>query len=219
MRQLNTAGRLGVGATLVAALLLLPGSNPAAAQESKSSARAATPTPTPRPRTLGDIAKTLKLRPPSRQAGAASGAIVITDSNLEEYAAKGGLTTASGQPAQRGGQASTVNVQQAQADAKQEAKRKAWRSMYQRQAQLVSSIKSRIKALDEQIPGLWRQFYAWDDPAYRDGVIKPKLDKSLNERNALAKRLPNEEAKLPEILDRARRDGALPGWFRDLPKP
>lgn len=219
MSKRSTASRMGVGLALCAGFLLLPSPDPAVAQESQSPSQAAAPTPTPRPRTLGDLARTLKLRPPLKNAGAKSGVIVITDSNLQEYAAKGGLTTATGQPQQGRGQAALANAQQARASAEQEAKRKSWRSTYQRQAQLVSSIKTRIKKLDEEIPGLWRQFYAWDDPAYRDGVIKPKLDKALNERNTLAKRLPTEEAKLPEILEQARRDGAEPGWFRDLKGP
>lgn len=219
MKKPRNAGRVTAGLTLLAALLLLPPSTPAAPQEGQSPAKAVRPTPTPRPRTLADIAKTLRLRAASKEQGQASGRIVITDSNLQEYAEKGGLTTASGQKPRPGTRPPALNAGQSRAEAEQEAKRREWRAKYQKQAALVGSMKTRIKELDEQIPGLWRQFYAWDDPAYRDGVIKPKLDKFLNERNALAKRLPQEEAKLPDIVEQARRDGAQPGWFRDLINP
>jgi hypothetical protein len=216
MRKRHITERFAEILALLAALALLPTSSVLAAQSGQNTRQAAEATPTPRPKSLGDIARNIKLQPIGKGVGGAAGAVVITDSNLKEYAAKGSLTTASRQPLQRGGAAATT---QAQTGAQDELKRRSWRSMYQRQAQLINSIKARIKELDESIPGLWRQFYSWDDPAYRDGVIKPKLDKFLNERNELAKRLPQEEAKLPEILDRARRDGALPGWFRDLVKP
>ena len=73
-----------------------------------------------------------------------------------------------------------------------------------------------IEELDKEIPALWNQFYSWDDPAYRDGVIKVKLDRALARRKELEERLAVEEEALPKILDEARRDGALPGWFRGL---
>ena len=36
-----------------------------------------------------------------------------------------------------------------------------------------------IERLESEIPKLQTDFYRWDDPAYRDGVIKPKLDAAL----------------------------------------
>ena len=77
-------------------------------------------------------------------------------------------------------------------------------------------MKKRLADLNREIPGLWTKFYSWDDPAYRDGVIKPKLDRDLQEAKELQKKIPEEEAKLDQIREQARRDGALPGWFRGL---
>ena len=68
-------------------------------------------------------------------------------------------------------------------------------------------------------------FYSRDDPAYRDGVVKPKLDQSLRRREELERQLAQEEPVLEQIKVDARRDGADPGWFRELnlqkykPKP
>ncbi len=184
-------------------------------------ARRPTPTPTPvpvptmNPHSLAAAASKIKLRNPSEEAG--SGGVVITNENLKSYAEKGKLTTASGQPS--GPKTAGTPFGRTTAGQRQmsdEAKKAYWRNTYIRQKQLVESIKKRIRELDREIPGLWRDFYAWDDPAYRDGVIKPKIDKKMKEQEELKKRLTVEEKHLPQILEDARRDGALPGWFRDL---
>jgi len=138
---------------------------------------------------------------------------VITNKNLKEYAKKGNLTAAKRVHARASAISSMAGTRE---NAVAASKGKRWRTEYRRQLQLVDSIKQRMAELNKVIPGLWNQFYAWDDPAYRDGVIKPKLDKAMREYDDLKDRLPGEEAKLPQILDHARRDGAEPGWFRDL---
>ncbi len=176
-----------------------------------------TPTPTRSPSSLSDLASTLRLN--RSQSG--KGSVTITNENLSTYAQKGGITTAKG--AQGTGAAPRGDVPGARPGARremgEEQKKQYWRSQYQRQKQLVEDLKRRIRELNEEIPALWSQFYAWDDPAYRDGVIKPKIDKKLQEIEELKKRLPEEEKKLPKILEKARKDGALPGWFRDLVSP
>lgn len=175
----------------------------------------ATPTPTPRPKSLADIAGGIRLNRTGGGASTGQG-IVITDKNLKEYSEKGKLTT-TGKPGTRGatGRSPYAGVR-VRSDGVAAGKRRRWRAEYRRQLQLVDSIKKRMDGLHKAIGGLQSQFYAWDDPAYRDGVIKPKLDKALTEYDELKARLPKEEAKLPEILERARRDGGQPGWFRDI---
>jgi len=179
------------------------------------------PTPTPtaapthNPNSLAEAAAKIKLRKTPNAEGAG---VVINNENLKSYAEKGKLTTASGQPSQAKG----VNAgapgpgSKGQRKMSDEAKKAHWRGVYSRQKQLVESIEKRIKELNSEIPALQADFYKWDDPAYRDGVIKPKIDQKMKELNELQKRLPVEKAKLPKILEDARRDGALPGWFRDL---
>jgi hypothetical protein len=104
-------------------------------------------------------------------------------------------------------------------DARDAERRAYWRDRYQKQLEMVASIERQIEVLDREIPGLWRDFYAWDDPMYRDGVIKPKLDEALGRRQRLEERLKEEQARVPIIIDGARRDGSTPGWFRGLGKP
>ena len=158
--------------------------------------------------------------------------IVITNENLADYAAQGHITsvdtaTSSKQQQRRpvhqsASEGGTKRVGDAVADAPQMAadeKKNYWRSRYQQQLDLVASIEEQIAILDREIPGLWRQFYAWDDPAYRDGVIKVQLDAALARSERLKEQLGTERARLDEILDEARREGAQPGWFRGLERP
>jgi hypothetical protein len=146
-----------------------------------------TPTPTPNPEakhSLAEVAKEKELKGTEKGKG-----IVITNENLSEYAAKGGLTTATGtegtgtnrRPIHQSGSASgaPVTVPPSGDTAREEERKRYWRSLYERQLNLVADIKHQIQVLDYEIPGLWRDFYSRDDPAYRDGVIKPKLDQAL----------------------------------------
>ena len=157
--------------------------------------------------------------------------IVITNDNLADYAAKGNVTSvddSSGSAKGRrpvhepGTDASKRTVMDAVEDAgalAQDEKKHFWRSTYKKQLELVASIEEQIANLDWEIPGLWRDFYAWDDPAYRDGVIKVKLDEALARRQRLEEQLKVEQARLEEIKKDARKDGAQPGWFRGIEKP
>jgi hypothetical protein len=104
-------------------------------------------------------------------------------------------------------------------DGREAEKRRYWRALYEKQLKLVHTLEQQIDVLNREIPGLWRDFYARDDPAYRDGVIKPKLDEALSRWERMTGQLENERAKLPKIREDARRDGAKPGWFRGLESP
>ena len=187
-----------------------------------------TPTPTPTPTPRGEVATDTGERgePAERTDTAPTPTrtpLVISNENLAELAAGGSLTevtTGRGQ----GGARPAVSAEAAAAAERSgsagagedDSKRSYWRGRYQDQKRVVEAIRGELARIDQEIPGLWSQYYAWDDPAYRDGVIKVRLDEALAKREDLARRLPEEEARLPEILNQARRDGALPGWFRDL---
>jgi hypothetical protein len=178
-----------------------------------------TPTPTPPPaggeKSLTDIAKSMELK-----GGEKGKSIVITNENLPDYASQRELTTAKEnqnqavRPVHAGGLVATPSNTGPEAERK-----RFWQAKYKHQIELIAGLKRRIEALDYQIPGLWRDFYAWDDPAYRDSVIKPKIDRSMKERDALEVRLQQEEARLLEIKEDSRQDGAEPGWFREIKEP
>ena len=180
-----------------------------------------TPTPTPRPgggKSLADVAKSKELK------GAEKGKpIVISNENLSDYASQRELTTASEktQPASRpihgGTGAGIVTNPAVSASGHDDERKRYWQGRYKQQLDLIESVKNQIQKLDSEIPGLWRDFYAWDDPAYRDGVIKPNLDSALARRDGLENQLREIEEELKQIKSSAREDGAEPGWFREIP--
>jgi hypothetical protein len=148
-----------------------------------SSSEKPTPTPSPRPageKSLTDVAKTKQLK------GAENGKpIVISNENLSDYASQRELTTASekSQPSNRpihaGTGAGIVTTPAVSSSGYGDERKRYWQGRYKQQLDLLESVKNQIQKLDYEIPGLWRDFYAWDDPAYRDGVIKPNLDSAL----------------------------------------
>jgi len=204
------------------ALVLILGS-------SYGSADQPTPTPTATPtvednqKALSEVAKTQPLK------GAEKGkSIVITNENLADYASRGSLTTATDKSAgSTSGRRPLANPETTAgmveapsgAVAHTDERRRYWVDQYKQQLQLVDSIKRQIQVLDGEIPGLWRDFYAWDDPSYRDGVIKVKLDAALGRRDRLEAQLRDEEPRVEEIKKNARQDGAEPGWFRGISPP
>jgi hypothetical protein len=158
--------------------------------------------------------------------------IVITDDNLADYAAQGHLTTADSntaesksaerRPVHRSSGDANTRIEDAAADAAglaADEKRQYWRRRYEQQLELLASIEDQIVILDREIPGLWRDFYAWDDPAYRDGVIKVQLDGALARSERLKQQLGVEREQLTKIRVEARKGGAEPGWFRGLEVP
>ena len=185
-----------------------------------------TPTPTPAPngdRSLSDVAGKIEL---NTKAAGADGAIVISNENLSELAGRGHLTEVTKEgPSQN--KRGLADVQGTGAEVEGQApgyadnleKKQHWQAMYQQQLNLVQDFRQQIDVLDYEIPGLWRDFYSWDDPAYRDGVIKPRLDEALAQRQKLEVDMQRAEGKLDQIQRDARKDGGQPGWFRGFDKP
>jgi hypothetical protein len=179
------------------------------------------PTPTPAPEsdhepTLSEVAKGIHLRVDEDQETDADGSIVITNENISDYASKS-LLTERKTPLQDGGtEAGDALSEGDSGEESDQTKKKYWRDKYLKKKTLIESLEQEIEELDSEIPALWSKFYSWDDPAYRDGVIKPNLDSAIGRRDELAKRIEVEKEALPEILEQARKDGAKPGWFRDL---
>ena len=180
----------------------------------------ADPTPTPGPtptgkQTLNEVAKDKKLN--KEAAGEKGGPIVITNENLDDYASQGELTHIKGSIKNLAEGPHAAGVVMVDSETQQANQRKYyWQQLYAQQVSKIASLKRQIQQLDRDIPGLWNDFYSRDDPAYRDGVVKPKLDDSLKRREELEAQLAHEEPKLERIKIDARRDGAEPGWFREM---
>ena len=181
------------------------------------------PTPTPRPaggKSLNDVAKDKKLKGDTK--GGSSGSIVISNENLSDYASQGGLTTAQPNSKGKGTRSLYADPASKVIDAETAATNERmifWQGKYRAQMERIVAIKRQIEDLDYEIPGLWNDYYSRDDPAYRDSVIKPKLDKALERRDTLEGLLQKEEPKLQQIREDARKDGGEPGWFRGLKMP
>jgi hypothetical protein len=205
-----------ISAVLAAATL------PGVAAEKPTPTPAATPTPTARPsggQALNEVAGETRLK-----GGEDGKAIVITNENLAEIAEKGSVTSVSksgsGAGARRPVRApGDVTVLPPTDPEHSDERRRYWRGQYERQVNLIENLQRQIDYLDQEIPGLWTDFYSRDDPAYRDGVIKPKLDDAMARRQRVEKQLNEARPRLTEIQDQARRDGAEPGWFRGIPTP
>jgi hypothetical protein len=186
-----------------------------------------TRTPTPRP-SSGDLSSVAGDITLNTEAVGESGGIVITNENLPAMAEKGAVTEVTkpggGQRARGLTDVQPGALEGMPAAADTSGKKNYWQTLYAQQIELLTNISLQIEVLDQEIPGLWRDFYSWDDPAYRDGVIKPKLDEALAQRKKLEADLQAGQTRLDEIKVQARRDGGEPGWFRGLgevpePKP
>ena len=186
------------------------------------------PTPTPRPagaKTLSDVAKDKELK--GKEDGKA---IVITNESISDYSEKGTLTTVNGNTGSKSGRqpvrptmkedGTQVKVVDAFDPALKENERRQYgRSKYEQELNRIEAYRRLLDNLDSEIPGLWQDFYSRDDPAYRDGVIKPQLDAALKKREQIEGQLRDAEPKLDKIKEDARKDGGQPGWFRGLEPP
>lgn len=159
--------------------------------------------PPPKGNSLAEVAKRIKLRLP------ANGPRVLTNESVKQLAEGVDLTMAS---ARAGGTGSAAPV----SGGSEDAKKAKWQQRYRAALQRVSTLESDVKALDAQASGLEREFYAHDDPVYRDSTIKPKWDKTLEALAKARSDLENARNQPDDVLNAARRDGALPGWFRGM---
>jgi exonuclease VII small subunit len=182
-----------------------------------------TPTPTPAapPRLTGGFGKTA--------AGVASRKstekkkVRITNESLVTEPDKGKLTTSDIRPAptpspkvgepRPGGTPSPPTT--AAPAAATEGGEEYWRGEVRRLRERVTELKETIARLETETTKLESDFYSWDDGAYRDRVIKPAWDKAREQLATARKELPVAEKDLADLPDRARKEGALPGWLRE----
>lgn len=89
-----------------------------------------------------------------------------------------------------------------------------WRGMTKGAREKISGLEADIERLQAEIDGLRNDFYNRDDPAYRDGVIKPKWDEAIRAQERAKEQLSRARLEYDVLLEDARRSGALPGWLR-----
>ncbi len=155
------------------------------------------------PGSLGELARTIRLKLPAGQT-------TITNENLKALASQSELTMASSSP---------ELASAASGGAESPAGKTRWQEIYQQARGYVAYLESRVTELQELVAGFERRFYAEDDPAYRDGVLKPAWDKALVELRETQAELQDAKGYPDRVIQEARKAGALPGWFRGLPQP
>lgn len=152
-----------------------------------------TPTPMPQPGSLAAYASRLTLNRSRVDDG--TDRLMITNDNLEVFAAGGAMTL---------GSASTNGAAPAkQPDA---AERARWRTAYLKQQNVIAGVERRRTLLEVEIDHI------------EDGQLTAKnlarLDHAEAKARVLDEEIKQERGELARIIREARRHGAEPGWFR-----
>jgi hypothetical protein len=153
---------------------------------------------------LSDVAKGIKLRLPEGESR------VLTNDSVRQLSQGVELTTAIPYDAP-----AVPRVSGGASD----ASREMWQQRYQFARWEAARLDREIARLEGEVAALETQFYALDDPFARDGQVKPQWDAALAELREAKARQAEVKAKPSQIIDKARRAGGLPGWFRGLPEP
>lgn len=89
-----------------------------------------------------------------------------------------------------------------------------WQKMITDAKQSMNVWETKIKELQSELNKLTNDYYSWDDVAYREGVIKPNMDKTSKELEKAKNELEKAKDYIQELEEEARKSGALPGWLR-----
>ena len=179
-------------------------------------------TPTPRPRLTGGFGKAPAAGRPAPR-GAEKGPVRLTNQSLVTDTEKGKVSTSEARPPSAtaptptppAARAGAAPVQTETAPAETGQGEAYWRGEARRVRERVVELREAITRLEADTKRLEADYYAWDDGAYRDKVIKPSWDKAREELATARLALPAAEREVIELPDRARRAGALPGWLRE----
>lgn len=168
---------------LVAATL-----RPASAQTAENPS----PTPTPRPKVLGDI----KLKTGTAADGA--GPLVISNSNLADYADRGTVTL--------GELPTSAPRHRKENSSSRTAGRERWRSRVMAQRRKIADLDRKRMRIEAQIELI------------ENGRLTvralARIQQAEIELHAVARDIANEKKELGRLIREARRRGAEPGWFR-----
>ena len=177
-----------------------PRSIPAAIAMGKATA------PPPRGKSLGEVARSIKLRFP---AGASK---TITNDSLKSLGSGAELTTGTAPAPSPAASDDLASFES------EEARRKAlWQERYFAAQHEATRLEEEEVILRQEVARLEREFYSRDDPYQRDNVIKPAWDDATARLRDVQQRLPAARKAPEDVADAARREGALPGWFRESP--
>lgn len=136
---------------------------------------------------------------------------VINNENLAEQAAGGVLTIAHGDE----GAESALEAEAEAIVAQAEADERVWRERGLELRTRWREAADSLPVLEAKIAELRQRFYSEDDPAYRDGEIKPQWDRALADLEEARFRVARGAEEVAAFLEEGRRAGALPGWLRE----
>ncbi len=169
----------------------------------------AVPSPTPSVSSRQSLAEYAGGQTLQRSPSADKKSIIITDENLRDWASGKELTAVTRKTSKSPGPGFDLET---------EAPRVVWRDRVQQRLGVIHDLESETSGLESEIAGLWKLFYACDDPDERDQRLRPRLKQRIARQRKLSVELEAARVDLQKLLAEARRNGALPGWFRDLVK-
>lgn len=163
------------------------------------------------PVTLVDAAAAAR----AQRATSGPSVATITDENRQARAARGSLTYASapapGDTAEPSAEPDAEGVEQATAKPGEQY----WRTTVRAARLRWRDAVRRVDEVQTRVAGLRNTFYATDDPAYRDGVVKLEWDAAASDLATARGEVVAAREDLRRRLAAGRRAGALPGWLRE----
>lgn len=90
---------------------------------------------------------------------------------------------------------------------------KYWRNLKREIEERISQAEKRMANLKEEINALYRDFYSIDDPGRRE-QIQVRIVEETRKMEEAEKDLEKAKKDFEKFLERARKEGALPGWLR-----
>lgn len=90
---------------------------------------------------------------------------------------------------------------------------KYWRGLKKEIEDRIAQTSKKIETMKEELNILYRDFYSIDDPARRE-QIQVKIVETTRKIEEAEGELEKAKKELEEFMERARKEGALPGWLR-----
>ncbi len=144
-------------------------------------------------------------------AGAPAGSTVIDNLTVLRLAKKGRIAAISGNRKT----AADSPILSAEVDPRI---KKKWRSEYRKSVAAIQRLKQKLRDSEAQYQGLQAQFFNLRKENQRLR-LQPRLDAKAHQVEQLRRNLQCAMNGFSRTIQEARKVGAQPGWFRDLPKP
>lgn len=88
-----------------------------------------------------------------------------------------------------------------------------WRTLKKEIEDRITQAEKKVENLKNELDNLYRDFYSIDDPARRE-QIQAKIVETTRKLEEAQEELEKAKKELEDFRERARKEGALPGWIR-----